>query len=221
MSDQTERSRRDELETLLPFYLNGTLDGRELEEVEAWLASDPNAQAALAEADAEYSATLTVNEAVRPPADAALRFARSLDAIAGPQAEAAGPGLVARLWRGFVGAPAGLAWAVAGLAVAVMIAQGLIDRDAPPGYEMAGDGQQGADTPFVLVTFSDDATMTAIGELLAKHGASLAGGPLPGGLFRIAIPVADKGAYDRIAAALAASELVTQVMNGKGPGSGS
>lgn len=221
MSDETERSRRDELETLLPFYLNGTLGGRELEEVEAWLAGDPDAQAALAEADAEYSATLTANEAVRPPADAVARFARSLDAVAGPRAGAAGPGLMARLWQGLVGAPAGLAWAVAGLAVAIMIAQGLIDRDAPPGYEIAGDGQPAADTPFVLATFSDDATLSAIGELLAEHGASLAGGPLPGGIFRIAVPVTDKEAYDRIAAALAASDLVTQVMNGKGPDIGS
>lgn len=219
MSDQTERSRRDELETLLPFYLNGTLEGRELADVEAWLASDPQAQAALAEADDEYGATLMANEAVRPPADAARRFASALDALAGPQPGTAQPGLIAGLWERFLGVPVGVAWAVAGLAVAVMIAQVLVERDSPPGYEIAGEGQQGDDVPFVLVTFTEDATLAAIGDLLASEGASLAGGPLPGGIYRIAIPVADKPDYDRVSAALAASDLVSQVMTGKGPGS--
>lgn len=219
MSDGTQRSRRDELETLLPFYLNGTLDGQDLAEVEAWLASDPQAQAALAAADDEYGATLMANEAVRPPADAARRFARSLDALAGPQPTASTPSLVARLWQGFLGVPAGVAWAVAGLAVAVMIAQGLVDRDAPPGYEIAGDAQYGENVPFVLVAFTEDATLAAIGDLLASQGTSLAGGPLPGGIYRIAVPVAGKSDYDRISAAIAASDLVSQVMIGKGPDS--
>ena len=43
-------SRRDELEALLPFYLNGTLEGEDLAAVEAWLTSDPAAMAALGEA---------------------------------------------------------------------------------------------------------------------------------------------------------------------------
>ena len=41
MSEPEYMSRRDELETLLPFYLNGTLDGADLAAVEEWLASDP------------------------------------------------------------------------------------------------------------------------------------------------------------------------------------
>ena len=34
---------RDEIETLLPFYLNGTLSGDDLAKVEDWLANDPAA----------------------------------------------------------------------------------------------------------------------------------------------------------------------------------
>ena len=37
-------SRRDEIETLLPFYLNGTLSGDDLDAVEEWLATDPAAR---------------------------------------------------------------------------------------------------------------------------------------------------------------------------------
>jgi anti-sigma factor RsiW len=57
MSAAEKMSRRDEMETLLPFYLNGSLEGAELEAVEEWLASDPAAMAALGEAEAEFSGT--------------------------------------------------------------------------------------------------------------------------------------------------------------------
>ncbi|TIN85850.1 MAG: anti-sigma factor, partial [Mesorhizobium sp.] len=46
MSAAEKMSRRDEMETLLPFYLNGSLEGSDLEAVEEWLASDPAALAA-------------------------------------------------------------------------------------------------------------------------------------------------------------------------------
>jgi len=52
MSAAEKMSRRDEMETLLPFYLNGSLEGSELEAIEEWLASDPAALAALGEAEA-------------------------------------------------------------------------------------------------------------------------------------------------------------------------
>ena len=81
-------SRRDEMETLLPFYLNGSLEGSELEAVEEWLATDPAALAALGEAEAEFSGTTAANEAIRPPADALSRFAKALDAEAGAGARA-------------------------------------------------------------------------------------------------------------------------------------
>ncbi|RWG22717.1 MAG: anti-sigma factor, partial [Mesorhizobium sp.] len=48
MSAAEKMSRRDEMETLLPFYLNGSLEGAELEAVEEWLASDPAGQSWLA-----------------------------------------------------------------------------------------------------------------------------------------------------------------------------
>ena len=88
MSAAEKMSRRDEMETLLPFYLNGSLEGSDLEAVEEWLATDPAAMAALGEAEAEFSGTAAANEAIRPPADALSRFAKALDAEAGPVARA-------------------------------------------------------------------------------------------------------------------------------------
>ncbi|MEI9415912.1 anti-sigma factor, partial [Mesorhizobium sp. Cs1321R2N1] len=83
MSAAEKMSRRDEMETLLPFYLNGSLEGSDLEAIEEWLATDPAALVALGEAEAEFSGTAAANEAIRPPADALSRFAKALDAEAG------------------------------------------------------------------------------------------------------------------------------------------
>ena len=40
-SETGKMSSRDELEALLPFYLNGTLDEVDLASVDEWLATDP------------------------------------------------------------------------------------------------------------------------------------------------------------------------------------
>ena len=91
MSENAQSNRRDRLEALLPFFLNGTLSGAELREVEEWLASDPEALASLAEAEGEYSATLADNEAIHPPADALARFSAALAEEAGPDRAALPP----------------------------------------------------------------------------------------------------------------------------------
>src|SRR3989337_2479000 len=119
-------SRRDELEALLPFYLNGTLSGEDLAAVEGWLATDPAAMAAVAEAEAEFSGTSAANEAIRPPADALSRFSRALDAEAGA-ARASAPSMLARLWDGFWAIPASVAWAAAAAAVALVLVQTVME----------------------------------------------------------------------------------------------
>ena len=75
MSEE-DMSRRDEIEALLPFYLNGTLSDAELAQVEAWLGSDPAALAALEQAELELSAASDANEAIRPPLRIAFRCFR-------------------------------------------------------------------------------------------------------------------------------------------------
>ncbi|RUX64810.1 anti-sigma factor, partial [Mesorhizobium sp. M7A.F.Ca.US.014.04.1.1] len=105
MSAAEKMSRRDEMETLLPFYLNGSLEGSDLEAVEEWLASDPAALAALGEAEAEFSGATAANEAIRPPADALSRFAKALDAEAGPARKPAGSSWLAQAWGRFMAVP--------------------------------------------------------------------------------------------------------------------
>jgi anti-sigma factor RsiW len=214
-----DMSRRDELEALLPFYLNGTLDGADLAAVEEWLASDPAAMAALEEAEAELSGATAANDAIRPPADALSRFSRALDAEAGPARASAGSAL-ARLWSGFMAIPASFAWAAAAAAVALVLVQTAMGPGGRGGpVEIAGSGQ--ADLPFALVTFRSEARIADVAAFLSGQGATIMSGPVSGGVFKIGIPVETAADYDRIVGLIAAQPFADTVLTGRKPGDGS
>ena len=215
---ENDMSRRDELEALLPFYLNGTLDGQDIAAIEEWLATDPSAMAALEEAEAEFSGTSAANDAIRPPADALSRFSRALDSEAGPsRASAASP--LSRLWGQFMAIPASFAWAAAAVAVALVLAQAVMEPGGRGGtIEIAGSGQ--ADLPFALVTFKPDARIADVSAFLAQHSATIVSGPASGGMFKIGIPVETVADYDRIVGLIAAQPFADTVLTGRKPDNG-
>ena len=210
-------SRRDELEALLPFYLNGTLDGADLAVVEDWLATDPSAAAALEEAEAEFSGASAANDAIRPPTDALSRFSKALDAEAGP-ARAAAPSVFARLWEGFMAIPASVAWAAAAAAVALVLVQTVMQPGGRGPVEIAGTGQ--ADMPFALVTFKADARLADVAAFLSGQDATIISGPAAGGVFKVGIPAETTADYDRIVGLIAAQPFADTVLTGRKPGNG-
>ena len=218
MSGEKKTMRgRDELEALLPFYLNGTLSGEDLLAVEDWLAADAEAMAALAEAEMEAAETSAANEAIRPPADALARFNRALEREAGPAGAASGNPFAA-LWQRLAGLPAGLAWATAALAVALVLYQAVYGGFGERGgVEIAGTEQDEAKRPFALVVFKADARMADIGAFLSANGAAIVGGPTATGVFRVAIPGETGAEYDRVVALVAAQPFVEQVTPGRRP----
>jgi anti-sigma-K factor RskA len=216
MSEEGKMSRRDELEALLPFYLNGTLDGAELAEVEQWLSTNPAAMAALEEAEREFSATNAANEAIRPPADALSRFSKALEREAGPVRDAARPSWFAIAWQRLVGMPAGLAWATAAVAVLLLAAQAV--RDFPGdegGVQIAGTDEQ--NLPFALVVFKPDARMADIAGFLDKNDFVIVAGPLPGGMFKVGLPAKTVAEYDNLVGLIAAQSFTESVVAGKKP----
>ncbi|RWN01729.1 MAG: anti-sigma factor [Mesorhizobium sp.] len=218
MSAAEKMSRRDEMETLLPFYLNGSLEGAELEAVEEWLATDPAALAALGEAEAEFSSTAASNEAIRPPADALSRFARALDAEAGPARAPAASSRLARVWGRFMAVPAGVAWAAAAALLALVVVQsfeqpGGMDSD----FEIAGQQGDLAKMPFALVKFKPDARMADIVAFLGEHQLKIAGGPTAEGVFRLGIPVATAADYEKVLGLIAAQPFAEAVVEGRKP----
>ena len=211
-------SRRDELEALLPFYLNGTLEGADLTAVEEWLATDPAAVAALEEAEAEFSGTSAANEAIRPPADALSRFSKSLDAEAG-SVRAAAPSALARLWGGIVAIPAERRLGCCRRGRGARPGAGGEEPGGRGGpVEIAGTEQ--ADMPFALVTFKADARIADVAAFLAEHGATIVSGPAAGGVFKVGIPAETTADYDRIVGLIAAQPFADTVLAGRKPDNG-
>lgn len=217
MSEQGRISRRDELEAMLPFYLNGTLEGAELKQVEDWLASDPSAVAALEEAEREFSETNAVNEAIRPPADALSRFSKALEREAGPARDAARPSLLAAAWQRLVGLPAGLAWATAAVALVLFVGQAAYRLShGEDGVEIAGTDEL-SKLPFALVVFKPDARLGDIAGFLGQNHAVIVAGPLPGGMFKVAFPAKTVADYDRLVGLIAAQPFTESAIQGRRP----
>ncbi len=217
MSTPENMSRRDELEALLPFYLNGTLDGADLEAVEQWLATDPAAAAALGEAEAEFSGAVAANEAIRPPSDAFSRFSKALDAEAGPARVVASSSALAQIWNRFMEIPAGVAWAAAAAAVALVLVQAVLEpASRRTDFEIAGSDEL-ARMPFAFVTFKPEARIADIAAFLAGNGATVLAGPAAGGVFKIGIFATTVADYDRLVGLIAAQPFAETVAPGRKP----
>ena len=218
MSAAEKMSRRDEMETLLPFYLNGSLEGSDLEAVEEWLATDPAALSALGEAEAEFSGTAAANEAIRPPADALSRFARALDAEAGPARAPASASWLAQLWGRFMAVPVGVAWAAAAVLLALVMVQSVLQPGGKGGdFEIAGQEGDLAKMPFALVKFKPDAKMSDIAAFLNQNQLKIAGGPTADGVFRLGMPAKTAADYEKLLGLIAAQPFAEAVVEGRKP----
>jgi anti-sigma-K factor RskA len=221
MSEEDRMSRRDEIEALLPFYLSGTLSGADLAQVEEWLANDPAAFAALEQAEQELTATSDANEAIRPPADALSRFSKALEREAGPVRQASAQSWLESTWRRMVGIPVAFAWATAAVAVMILLAQATLDMTRDQGgIEIAGTDEDPAKLPFALVTFKADARLAEIAAFLDANHAAIIAGPLPGGMFRIALPAKTVADYDKLIGLITAQPFTDTVIPGRKPADG-
>ncbi|QPC88546.1 anti-sigma factor [Mesorhizobium sp. NBSH29] len=211
----------DAMQALLPFYLNGTLEGADLDRLELWLATDPEGAEALAEAEAELFSTMAANDAVRPPADALTRFSKSLDDEAGSERTASQTSLFARLWSTLVGLPVGLAWATAAAAIVLVLVQGSIKPSSQnPDFEVAGNAAEQANWPFVFIVFKPDASMAEITGLLDGQDAVVSDGPGAGGIFQISFPAKTGADYERIVSVFSSAPVVAEILPGRKPPNG-
>lgn len=221
MSAAEKMSRRDEMEMLLPFYLNGSLEGTELEAIEEWLASDPAAMAALGEAEAEFSGTAAANEAIRPPADALSRFAKALDAEAGPPRGPAASSWLAQAWSRLMALPAGIAWAAAAVLLALVVTQSFVQTGNRDGdFEIAGSDDDLAKMPFALVKFKPDAKLSDIVAFLDQNQLTIAGGPTADGVFRLGVPAKTAADYQKLLGLIAAQPFTEAALEGRKPADG-
>lgn len=188
---------RAEAEALLPFLVNGTLDGAERAEVERLLSEDPGLRADHAALMAVRD-TLQAEDAGHSPGEIGLaRLMRGVDADGTAAPLASGRMPAVRLWQ-----------IAATVLLAVALAQGAFlirSTGDGPGYELAGTRA----APLVAAV-RPETTEAALRAALLDAGAEIVSGPSALGLYGLA-PVNDTVTLETLRAALLASELFESV----------
>jgi len=207
-----------DIEALMPWHAAGTLSRRDARRVEDALARDPELARRYALVREELTETIHLNETLGAPSAGVMEalFAK-IDAE--PKRRAAPSlNLGARISEFFASlSPRTLAWSASAAALAILLQAGLItgvvlneqngNRDFLPASAPATAPNEGA---FALIRFAPQATSADVTTFLEANKLSLAGGPAPGGLYRVRIAAGklDKDELDRRIRALQADKTV-------------
>lgn len=210
--ERHDAGSRREAEKLMPWYVTGKITAAEKAVVEA-----RGAGGELEAIARERDETIAVNEALGAPSPAVFhRLMASIEAE--PKRAPAGfawRDLLTKL-TGALTAPMGQRLAAA-FAVAIIIGQAAViwslsGTDSGPRYQTASGGAQtAASGPGFIVSFNDSATLAGVTELLNRTGGVIAGGPMPGGLYRVKA-ASPEGFNPGAEAALKASGMVKMVL---------
>ena len=196
MNTKNNESQED-IELLLPWHAAGTLSRRDAERVERALANDNELASRYELVREELGEAIRLNESLGAPSARAMH-----DLFAKIDAEPARtPRVSFSVVAWFAGVvssfqPRTLAYAAGAAAIAILLQAGLLAgvvlQDKGSGPQLASFGtQESGSGAFVLVRFNPQANVADIGNFLAEHKATIAGGPAAGsGLFRL--KVADK-----------------------------
>jgi anti-sigma factor RsiW len=196
-----------EIETLLPWYVKGTLGPEDTARVEAHLATHPETQRALALIAEEWHETVAANEGLGAPTPAArdrLMAALAAEEAAGAPAPRAGTLLWQHMkatWAALVpegvspvaafgGMAAAIVIVVQSVALAVLIAGG---SPSGGGMRLASGPEAGvlAGADF-YVRFAKNATAGDIMAHLKPLNATIIDGPKPGGFFKLRVTPAPR-----------------------------
>ncbi|MGR3813029.1 MAG: hypothetical protein ACU0AU_02960 [Cognatishimia activa] len=161
---------RDEIEALLPFYVNGTLEGEELAAVEAAIANDEVLSADVATLRAIRTTMQEADTGFSPGEMGLARLMRDVESEP------------VQLQH----APRGRIWQVAAaVLLAVVIGQGALmlgQSGSGPGYELAGGVS--AD---LIITVVPNATEEQLRNALLDAGVEITAGPSALGLYELSV----------------------------------
>jgi hypothetical protein len=209
----TNEDERHELEMMLPWHAAGTLRPADAARVDAALAADQELAAHFALVREEMAETIALNEALGQPSARALdRLLANIDASPARSSGVRLGGLVARLLAGL--SPQALAWSAALAALLIVMQAGVIatvllgPRGArfetasapPPASAVAG--------AHVLVRFAPDASVADITRFLESNKATVADGPMPGGLYRLRVTAGGRDDLARIVTAMQGNKVI-------------
>jgi len=180
---------KQQFETLLPWYVNGTLASDEQAWMSGYLARNPDLQR-------EVSRLATMRDDMRaalepPPGD--LGWNRLRQRIA-QEKRATKPSLGAQLreWLGRFASPPAFAFAAALVLVQAGVIGALLlkqshEADNFAAYRSLPNGELGTG-PILQITFKQDATERAMRLLLVDIEGALVGGPGQLGTYFVAVP---------------------------------
>ncbi|MBE7636172.1 hypothetical protein GUA87_04900 [Sneathiella sp. P13V-1] len=192
------------LDQLLPFYANGTLEGAEKEAVEARLSEDADFRAELAYLKA-LRANIQSEEIVGSPGELGLkRLHKEMDAedrISAPPA----PANDNSFWR--------LTAIAAAIALVISVGMQVYGTVSGEDTYTTASGTQQIDGPVFQIFFKDDSSEVDIRSLLLKEGLTIVEGPTEIGYYRIASRAKlDNQALGALLKRLSASPLIQEAL---------
>ena len=189
----TTNDNEQEIEELLPWHAAGTLSRRDAQRVEDALARNPALARRYEMVREEMLETIGVNEALGAPSARAMEtLFKKIDAE--PVRKPARSFNLAGRFSEFVASltPRTLAFSAAAAVLALVLQAGVITgvllNETTPGYQTASAPASPAGS-FAMIRFSPQATAADVTKFLEANKLSVAGGPAPGGLYRVRVAV--------------------------------
>lgn len=221
-TSDTNLTDRDDIELLLPWYVNGTLDETEQARVEAYLASTSEFDAQIATLREDMLETTTANELIRGPSAGALdRLMRDIEQEpASIRAKLPNRAGVIAAIEQFLHAltPGRLGFAAMAAAAIIVVQAGLLGStmlQGGTGYTTASGENTAASGTAFLVQFNPKADITAVAAFLEANKAQIVSGPDDGALFKIRIgkKILDTPAREALMQTLADNEkMITLIL---------
>ena len=191
-----ENSAHRQAERLLPWYVNDTLEGVELEQFRRHLAECVRCQREAVEQRELLRSCVDAGARVDvPPSFERMRRRIGLPEPARvPEEIAPSPGRAAAIRRGWAGTAPWLRWAAAGQLAAIMVLGGMLfgDKRPAPVYRTLGDPETvvpAADVRHLIVVFDPQLSEAQMRVLLRASRARIIDGPSETGTYVLALPV--------------------------------
>jgi len=193
MNDHID-NEHEEIESLLPWYVNGTLSAEDHQRVKRYIAAHPEMESQLAALRDDQISDISANEIIHSDSETALQ--RLMNSI-----ESEKPEMRRRtkstntimsqveVWVRSL-SPTGLTLAAVTGAIVIIVQAGLLTMllwYLPEGetvYRTASGGQESTEIK-ALVQFNKDAKLEDISRFLSKHQVQILAGPKPGGFYTI------------------------------------
>jgi anti-sigma factor RsiW len=187
----TMQNEPDEIETLLPWHAAGTLSPRDAKRVDDALARDPELAKRYALVREELGETIRANESLGAPSSRVMdTLFRKIEAE--PKRRPRAALNLSQRFSAFVESlsPRTLAWSATAAAVAIVLQAGFIagvvaNKGGTGGYQTASAPSAVAQGSFVMARFAPQTSAADMTEFLTANNMTVAGGPLPGALYRL------------------------------------